>query len=66
MSDDLVDMERDGMVACMQCKEPIDVAENLKCIGLVNGELDLLIDCPECGATHNAFVRIADFVVVSS
>lgn len=65
MSADLIDTERNGMVACTQCNESIDVAENLKCIGLVRGELDLLIDCPECGARHNGFVAFADFMVVS-
>ena len=51
-------------VACKSCGAAIEAAE-LKCIGMVNGQMDLLLDCPDCGATHNGFISFSDFQVVT-
>lgn len=56
--------DRNGELNCTQCGEIFEPEEALECIGITNGLLDLIIDCPHCGATYNAFVAFRDFQVV--
>lgn len=52
-----------GEMPCATCGDPIWV-DRLECNGLIDGMLDLVIDCPSCGVTLNAFLPVADLQVL--
>lgn len=57
------DFDEKEQVACKVCGGAMQVAA-LECIGVVNGQLDLFLNCLKCGAKHNGFISFADFMEV--
>ncbi len=49
---------------CKACGKNV-LVDDVRCNGVVDGNIDLLVDCSWCGATLNAFLPVSDLAVLS-